>query len=565
MSNKQNAVFGVIRRLIIGIVMCFIAVQIPVEDTCTAQELTSRDRQHRQFLERRQQIFDRLQQDLRSVVNWCESHDLPEAAAIVMNLAADLNSPDADSEPPRSAAPEVDKSLPIEEQTWQLQLRHHRELRANELYMLARSALRNGFPALAFSLVSDVLLIDPDHKNSRLVLGQEFFSDPEKKQIQGYTGEWVSLFEKKMRTGSRAQTLHPRFGWIPVSSVSRYEAGQRPWKGSWITAEKEAELRRNFQNAWEVPSEHFLVRTNVSLEEGIRLSQNLEVFYGWMHRNFAAFFETPQALQDRFEKASQSSRSVTVPQMEVHYFATRAEYQKRIEGKVPPNIETNGLYWEADRTSYFYIREQDHGASPLFHEATHQILDVHTIDARRTAARRKAQLLREKRPVPWVLAENSNFWVIEGLACYFESFEIIDGKVTMGRPDFVRFERARQRVLEPTQYFYLPARQFFSMGKDAFQRHPQVSQLYTQAAGFAHFLMEYEDGLYRDDLITLLAALYQPDPKTPLDDPSFFRISGVSPEELDQQYRTHMQNLEDMQRRESAIPAGTSSEFFRQP
>jgi hypothetical protein len=73
--------------------------------------------------------------------------------------------------------------------------------------------------------------------------------------------------------------------------------------------------------------------------------------------------------------------------------------------------------------------------------------------------------------------------------------------------------------------------------------HPQVAPLYTQAAGFTHFLMHYEDGLYRDDLITLLAAIYRPDGDYILQEPSLARIAEVTHDAFDQQYRTHMQNL----------------------
>jgi hypothetical protein len=231
--------------------------------------------------------------------------------------------------------------------------------------------------------------------------------------------------------------------------------------------------------------------------------------------------------------------------MAVHYFATREEYQQRVEGKVPPNLETNGLYWEPDRTSYFFLNRTGKDLSTLFHEATHQILDVHTIESRRLAARARALKTGKRNTAPWVLCENSNFWIIEGLACYFESFEVNDGHVSVGRPDYVRFDTARQRMLDPAFHFYLPAKQFFGLGKDQFQAHPQVSPLYTQASGFTHFLMEYEDGLYRDDLIALLSAIYRPVPAKILEEPSLTKIAGVSFDDFDHQYRTHMQNLAD--------------------
>ena len=460
-----------------------------------------------------------------------------------MTLASQIAAPDANSTPPRFVTPPIAKSLPIEDQQWQLQLRHHREERAKDLYKLARATLNAGFPSLAFMMIGDVVRIDPDHKYARSILGTQLFTDPVQKDDPEYAGEWVSAFEKQIRSGSRPHIYHTEYGWIPAGNVVRYDEGLRPWKNNWISAEKEAELRRDFRNAWEIRSENFLVRTNVSLEVGVQMSQRLEVFNDWLQKNLAAFFETPRTLQDRFENASSRSSSRKQKPMEVHYFATKAEYQKRLEGKVPPNLEPNGLYWPDDEIFYFFDDPEKFGFSTLYHEATHQILDLATRDARNIAAKARALKLRQRRLSPWKLGENSNFWILEGIACYFESFDIENGTVSVGRPDYIRFDIARQRLVDPQFHFYLPAQQLSALGKEEFQHHLQIKQLYTQGAGFAHFLMHYEDGLYRDDLITLLSEIYRPDPDKVLEEPSLPGISGVSFETFDLQYHAHMHSL----------------------
>ena len=545
MAFVQNSTW---RRSLNGtrMLLVLLVAVLTFPDTVQADEDATRDRRHRQILEKRQIVLDGLQKDVASVQAWCQEHQRPEAATIVQQFGESLRSTSADAEPSVMVTPPVGKNLAIEEQQWQLQLQHHREERAKELYTLARSSLRAGFPSLAFMMIGDVVRVDPDHKYARSVLGQQLFVDPARKEESGYAGEWVSPFEKQMRSGSKPQILNAQYGWIPAGNVVRYGEGLRPWKGDWISVDKESELRRDFRNAWEIPSEHFLVKTNVSLESGIELSQNLELFHRWLEQNFAAFFDTPQALQDRFEHASQRTSGHKEKPMEVHYYATREEYQKQVRGKVPPTVETNGLYWQPDRTSYFFANPDRKDFSTLYHEATHQILDVTTADDRRTAARARAVKSKQKRATDWVLCEDSNFWIIEGLACYFESFEVVDGNVSVGRPDYVRFDTARQRMLDPAFLFFMPTQQFFALGKNDFQGHPQVSPLYTQASGFAHFLMHYEDGLYRDDLIALLAAIYRPDPTRILEQPSLTKIAGVSFDDFDHQYRTHMQNISDV-------------------
>ena len=374
----------------------------------SAQDET-RDRRHRQLLERREGILSSLGRDLTALEGWCRDQGMPEAAEELQGLGQSLLAETENPELPRLVVPPVSDALTANEHVWRQRLQKLREERAGEIYTLARSALRAGFPSLAFAMIADVVRLNPDHKFARSVLGQELFSDPARRDDRDYAGEWVSPFEKQMRSGAKPQVWHPQYGWIVAATVNRYENGQRPWKGDWISSEKESELRRDFRNAWEIPSEHFLVRTNVSLEEGVQLSTKLEIFHAWLQQNFAAFFDTPKSLQERFEKAGRPAAARKTRPLEVHYYATRDEYQKRVMGKVPANIETNGLYWQPDRTCYFYRNPVKLDLSTLFHEATHQILDVATSDARRVAARARAVKLRQRQAEEWVLCQNANF------------------------------------------------------------------------------------------------------------------------------------------------------------
>lgn len=503
----------------------------------------SESRRHRNILERRSEILKDLQFELRKVSDWCHENDLPQAAADVTQLALDLTTDGPATQPPRYASLPVSTQLPEAERQWRSRVLKLRQDRAGELYTLARRALdRARLPSIAYRLVEDVLRLDPDQANARSILGQQLFHDPLREDDATYAGEWVSAYEAGRRGGSKPHLLHEQFGWIPRAHLARYEEGLRLWKGSWISAEKERETRRDFRNAWEIESEHFMVKTNVGLEEGVLLSRRLEVFNEWLRQNFAAFFETPQELRARFEKAHvrRRGRKRRTSAMEVHYFATREEYQRKTSRMVPPGIETNGLYWQPHQRCYFFRNEQRAGLDTLFHEATHQILDIPTQQARRTAARSAALKLR-RRPQDWVLGGKSGFWLIEGLACYFESFEVNDGVVSVGRPDHIRFVAAQHRLLRDN--FYIPLEMFCRLGKDEFQQHPNVRQLYSQASGLAHFLMHYDDGRYRDDLVRLLSALYRPDPRNPLEQPNLSEITGVSFVELDRQYREHMEEL----------------------
>jgi len=105
----------------------------------------------------------------------------------------------------------------------------------------------------------------------------------------------------------------------------------------------------------------------------------------------------------------------------------------------------------------------------------------------------------------------------------------------------VRYKAAQQRLLKDN--FYVPLQVFSGLGKDNFQHHPNLPQLYSQASGLTHFLLHYQDGTYRDDFVRLLSAAYRPDLQNVLKEPSLEEITGVKFAVLDQQYRDYLNQL----------------------
>ena len=511
--------------------------------TVAAQPVSPREWRREQFQKQHQKLLLNLRHELSELSGQCVEKGLAQAAEDVTAISLELTTAVQRPRSPSLVQLPVSKHLPPEEQLWRNRLRVIRQDKAQELYTLARSALSKAdLPSLAYELVLDVLKLEPDHKYARAVLGQRLFNDRARADDPTYAGEWVSPFEATKRSGSNPEVEHPQFGWIPASHVPRYEQGLRFWNGKWVSVQKEAELRRDFSNAWEIQSEHFLVKTNASREEGVEISQKLEIFHDWLQTNFVGFFETPAALKARFDqvRVGQGSRRSARP-MDVHYYATRDEYDRRMQGRIPPGIVTNGFYWEQEKTCYLFRNPDGSGLSTAFHEATHQIFDLATLDDRLSAARKKRLELRQPRVTPWVMCENSNFWMLEGIACYVESFEINDGVISVGRPDYIRFEAAQTRLLRDN--FFVPLQVLSNLGKDAFQLHVNRPQLYSQGAGVAHFLLHYDNGAYRDAFVKLLAAAYRPDLKRVTEDPSLEKMTGVKFAVLDQQYREHMENL----------------------
>ena len=491
-----------------------------------------------------QELRNGFQEELNKLADWCDEYQLAPEAKLTRSLTLPVDTKLlVDIKLPSTRQAPIASDLPASQTEWQMNLRRIRTGYAKDLYRLSREVLRVGATSFAFDMVREVALHDPDHKQARAVLGSVSWFDPERRTDPDYHGEWVSPFAAKMMSPPQRHGWDDRFGWVLKSHIDKYRNGMRLWKKKWISADREAEIRRDFDNAWEVRTEHFLVKTNHSLERGVEVAKELEDYHGFFMRTFASFFETPEELEERFSNSSLRRPRVSAP-YEVHYYATRDEYNGRLIERIPQIAMTNGMYYAHDETCFFYHYPDNENT--LFHEATHQIFDLSTRQQQVAAARAKARKNRTK-VTPWVVAERNNFWVIEGFACYMESFNNADGQITLGDPGFIRFKVAQQRIIDDG--YYVPFREITPKGMVEFQVDPNIKKNYTQASGMAHFLMHYNNGAYRDALMEYLSQLYRPSTKDPNAAPSLANIIGVTYEELDEQYREHMRTPHKMMER----------------
>jgi hypothetical protein len=189
-----------------------------------------------------------------------------------------------------------------------------------------------------------------------------------------------------------------------------------------------------------------------------------------------------------------------------------------------------------ERISHFFYDPDADTESSLYHEATHQILF-------------------ELQAVPHEIGIDANFWVVEGLACYMESFRQQDGQVTIGTPSNIRFYWAQRRLVD--ENFYAPLGQLSQLGRVRFQNSTSLRQLYSQSSGLTHFFLHYHDGLYRDALIEHVLGIYGPPPRRGTI-PGLDRLTGVSFPELDQQYRSYISELDTEEK--AVSPGGLSGQ-----
>jgi hypothetical protein len=442
---------------------------------------------------------------------FCAAERLSEGVrAVEAAIGQAATKPATNLQLPNEVAPGLSPDLPAPQRQWQSQLRTQRRKHAQALFVLSRRVLKAAYTSFAYDLVRESAASDPDSRPARLLLG---FVRSGKR--------WVTPFAAAQLR--RRHVWHSKFGWLPASHVEKYDSGQRFFKRRWVSLQREAELRRDFRNAWEVRTDHFLVRTNHSLEEGVALAESLETFYRFFHSTFAGFFKTPEQIQKLFDGSIRvtGSQSRTPPRPHVvHFYRDRDEYRRTLKQRIPQIDITNGLYMPEDRIAYFFHGEPVDPLFPratLFHEATHQLL---------------YESQSRQRPI----AHNANFWIVEGFACYMESFQPSPSGYNIGDPNYVRFHWARHRVLK--QQYYIPLKTFASMGMRAFQTDPNISRNYSQASGLAHFLLHHDGGRYRDALIRHLSEIYTPGRRISVS--SLETLTRVGTGELDRQYRRYL-------------------------
>jgi hypothetical protein len=375
---------------------------------------------------------------------------------------------------------------------------------ADAAFAKANEFSQQGDVGAALRWAARTVIFDPDHSDARRVLGYEKFGD-----------KWAGTYSiRQMKDGF---VWHTKFGWIRTEDVARYEAGERRVGKRWITSADDAQRHATIDDGWRVRTDHFQVTSDHSREAAAELAGRLEGIYQAWLQLCGAYFIEPAELEKRF--AGKESSSYRSKPFQVIYYRTRAEYNDALIRQQPRIGMTLGIYFDTTRTSHFYAgADQDPGT--LTHEAVHQFFQESTKSARNVGGL-------------------SNAWIIEGIACYFESLtpaKLAEGlqAFTIGTPTAGRFPAAYQRAI--VDGTYVPLEELCRLGTTDLQRRSDIARLYSQSAGLATFFMQYRDGVYRPALMEFLRLVYAGrDKPTTLQE-----LTGVSFPDLDSQYREYL-------------------------
>ncbi|MFM2093854.1 MAG: hypothetical protein RIS70_978 [Planctomycetota bacterium] len=264
---------------------------------------------------------------------------------------------------------------------------------------------------------------------------------------------------------------------------------------------------------WRYETDHFRIVTNLNEKAAQQLGERLEELHLVWRQLFFPYWSSTATLQARLNGTDEPLGANR--RHEVVLFRNRAEYLAKL-GASQPQIEvTLGLYHDKERTSFFYAGD-DTIQPTWYHEATHQ-------------------LFQETQDVPPDTGIKNNTWAVEAVALYMESLSRHPGYVTVGGIDADRLQFARYRTLRDD--FYLPLEQLSGLSRDALQKHPDISKIYGEAAGLAHFFIDYEAGKYRSAFFKFLSDLYLGH----ADADTLQRRTGRSYAELDAEYRKFLQ------------------------
>jgi hypothetical protein len=399
---------------------------------------------------------------------------------------------------------------------------------ANLLFDLAKRAAAVGQLSLAFQWATEVLRENPDQADARRVMGYE-----------KRDGKWLTPYGVRMAEAGKV--WHPKFGWLAADDVPRYENGERLSGKRWISAADDAARHNSMKTGWQVRTDHFLVTTNHSLEAAVELAARLERLHQVWRQLFAGFYMTENEARRLF--AGEREPRKQVRPFRVYYHRDKRQYGDALRSRQPMIADTLGIYFDDFREAHFYAADTSASAQTTDHKSGDAIAASAITGPRLPTLYHEAvhQLFQETKPSAKQVGALSNFWIIEGIAKYFETLrEHRDPAAglyfTIGEPDAGRLPAARERLRDG---FYIPLAELVSLGKLDMQRHAEIAKLYSQSSGFAAFLMDADQGRYREPLVRYLDAVY-----TGRDNAdSLSKATGASDSELDVQYRRYSESL----------------------
>ena len=437
----------------------------------------SRDEQIEAALRKRtQKIQDQYCRDLVRVANWAALQGLKKDATGLVNRIRKIN-------PGYSKLDDVVKKIEKAEEETDAdknekngkslitRLKSADKKQGSELVKLATGCMKVGLFTRAFDMISHVIEISPDDSKARKILGF-------KKDLK--TKEWISTWEYT----HRRKNFLTKEGWFEKKKKKDFDKGLRPYKGKWISAEREKSIRtRNEYAPYTVKSEHFEVQTNMGRERAWEFALKLEDFYTQFFRVFIGYYDQIAGARLLFNRPEVKKMHLVI------LFPSRNDYLthvKQEKGNDKLLRESAGFYSGGDRKSRFYWSDNEEETYRTFyHEVAHQLF-AETKATRSSGSR-------------------GNNWVVEGIAVYIETWKKIKGSWIPGYEIDGNRMKIAQRFLAANADWSLQG--FAHIDNEQFHKVNRGLN-YCLAGALCHFFMHYNDEIYKEDFVRFLSAYY---------------------------------------------------------
>ncbi len=269
----------------------------------------------------------------------------------------------------------------------------------------------------------------------------------------------------------------------------------------------------------QIDTPHFVIYSHAAEAPSKRVAEDLEQCYWVWTQMFFPLWEAGPQVTSALSTMSpeqpvkdflrqQSGRITIRRKLRVVLFRDATEYQDTLRKQTPGIERSTGFYNNDQRTTYLYVADVDDAATRR-HEMVHQLF-------------REATRSGLGRNMP---GESQGFWLIEGIAGYFESLLVADDYATVGGWDSSRLQFARHRMLLGGDR--LPLGELQSDGWKAAQQRQDIARWYAHAIAQTHHLLDGGKVTARQWVYRQLAERYKIKVTLPKADIDFDQIDGA--------------------------------------
>ncbi len=251
----------------------------------------------------------------------------------------------------------------------------------------------------------------------------------------------------------------------------------------------------------QVDTPHFVIYSRAAEVPSKRIAKDLErCYWVWTQMFFplweaekqvsAALGEMPvdASVQDFLKE--HPGRITIRRKLRVVLFRDAAEYAQTLSREVPGIERSTGYYDNGKQTIFLYAAENDDAATRR-HEMVHQLF-------------REATRSGLGRSIP---GDDTGFWLIEGIAGYFESLYVGERFATVGGWDSSRLQFARFRTFSGGDR--MPMAELRKDGRISAQQQTNIARWYAHAIAQTHQLIDGGNVRSRQAVYQQLAARYK--------------------------------------------------------